>query len=140
MATNEPAVSHRPVTRGSERSFGIVFAVVFCLIGLWPAKSGGAVRLWALAIALAFLAAAFLAPRLLAPLNLIWFRLGLLLHRVVNPLVMAVVYYGAVVPTGLILKARGKDLLRLKRDPDAKSYWIVRDPPGPPPGSMSRQF
>ena len=79
-------------------------------------------------------------PRVLAPLNIIWFRLGLLLHHVVNPVIMAVVYYGAVVPMGLLLKARGKDLLRLKRDPDATTYWIVRDPPGPAPGSMKQQF
>ena len=140
MATNEPAVSHRATVRGSDRSFGVVFAVVFFIIGIWPALWGHLPRWWALAVAAAFLAVALLVPRVLAPLNRIWFRLGLLLHHVVNPIIMGVVYYLAVVPMGLLLKARGKDLLRLKRDPNAESYWIVRDPPGPAPGSMKQQF
>ncbi len=140
MSTNEPAISHRVVARGSDRAFGIVFAVMFCLIGLWPVMSGRPSRPWALGLALLFLAAAFLTPRLLAPLNRLWFRLGLVLHHVVNPIVMGLVYFAAVVPTALIVRARGKDLLRLKRDPAAESYWIKRDPPGPPAGSMSNQF
>jgi len=140
MSTNEPAISHRVVVRGSDRAFGIVFAVVFAIIGLWPLLSGRGLRLWALGIACLFLAVALLAPWLLAPLNRIWFRFGLVLHHIVNPVVMGLVYYFAVVPMGLILKARGKDLLRLKRDPEAPTYWIAREPPGPAPGSMSRQF
>jgi hypothetical protein len=96
--------------------------------------------IWAVAIALVCLVVSLVAPRLLRPLNRVWLRLGLLLHHVVNPVVMALVYYTAVVPTGLILRARGKDLLRLRRDPEADSYWISRQPPGPPPDSMPRQF
>ena len=74
------------------------------------------------------------------PLNQLWFRLGLALHRVVSPIVMLLIYYGAIVPLGLILQVGGKDLLRLKWEPDAPSYWIPRQPPGPPRGSMSKQF
>jgi predicted membrane metal-binding protein len=140
MSVNEPVISHRRTVAGSNRTFGIVFAVVFAIIALWPLMSGHAPRLWASVIAVAFLAVALLAPRLLAPLNRAWFHFGLALHRVVNPVVMAVIYYGTVVPIGLILRARGKDLLRLKREPEATSYWIARDPPGPPRGSMSKQF
>lgn len=126
---------------GSERSFGLVFTVVFTVIGVWPWLFGGApVRLWALAVAILFLGLTFLAPKILSPLNRLWFRFGLLLHRVVNPIVMALIYYGAIVPTGLLLKAFGKDLLRLKRAPDAQTYWIAREPPGPERGSMSKQF
>src|SRR5262249_48930673 len=76
MSTNEPAISHRVVVRGSDRSFGIVFAVVFTVIGLWPLPWGGALRIWALAVAFAFLAVAFMVPRWLAPLNYLWFRFG----------------------------------------------------------------
>ena len=140
MSVNEPIVQRRRVVAGSNRSFGIVFAVVFGVIGFWPVAFGGSLRLWAAIPAGLFLAAALMAPWLLSPLNRAWFYVGIALHRVVNPIVMAIIYYGTVVPVGLILKARGKDLLRLKRDPDAKSYWIPRDPPGPPRGSMTKQF
>ena len=140
MATNEPVVSHRKVVMGSNRSFGLVFGGFFVLVALLPAIHGSPVRLWALAVAVAFFAAAFFAPRLLQPLNRVWFRLGLLLHHVVNPVIMAVMFYGAILPMALLLRALGKDLLRLKRDPNADSYWIEREPPGPTPGSMSKQF
>jgi predicted membrane metal-binding protein len=140
MAMNEPILSHRKISVGSDRNFGIVFAVVFTLIGVLPSLHGGEIRWWALVIAAAFGVCAFFAPRLLQPLNRLWFRFGLLLHHVVNPVVMALVYYGAVVPMGLLLKAFGKDLLRLKREPEAASYWIMREPPAPPPGSMAKQF
>jgi hypothetical protein len=140
MSVNEPVISHRRTEIGSNRAFGIVFAVVFAIITLWPLLSGRAPRLWAAVIAGIFLAAALFAPKILSPLNRAWFRLGLALHRVVNPVVMAVIYYGTVVPIGLILRLRGKDPLRLKRDADATTYWISRDPPGPPRGSMTRQF
>jgi len=69
-----------------------------------------------------------------------WLRLGLLLHRVANPIVMALLFYGTVLPTGLVMRLKGRDLLRLKREPDAVSYWIVRDPPGPSPETMRDQF
>jgi Saxitoxin biosynthesis operon protein SxtJ len=125
---------------GSNRSFGLVFGGFFVLVALLPPIHGGSVRLWALAVAAAFFAAAFFAPRLLQPLNRAWFRLGLLMHHVVNPVIMAVMFYGAILPMALLVRALGKDLLRLKRDPKADSYWIEREPPGPAPGSMSKQF
>jgi saxitoxin biosynthesis operon SxtJ-like protein len=140
MSVNEPVVSRRPVVVGSNRTFGLVFAAVFGIVALWPLVSGGMPRPWAAVLAVAFLAVALVAPRLLSPLNRAWFHVGLTLHRVVNPIVMAIIYYGTVVPVGLILRARGKDMLRLKRDPNARSYWIERDPPGPPRGSMTKQF
>ncbi|MBT3401824.1 MAG: hypothetical protein HN420_17765, partial [Rhodospirillaceae bacterium] len=91
-------------------------------------------------VAIAFLAIAFLRPGLLAPLNRLWTRFGLLLHRIVNPIVMGFLFYLTVTPMALIMRALGKDLLRLKRDPEAKSYWIERTPPGPAPDTMSNQF
>jgi hypothetical protein len=140
MSANEPMIQRRRTVVGSNRSFGIVFAVVFGIIALWPVLSGNMPRLWAGIVAAAFLLAALVAPRLLLPLNRAWFYVGLALHRVINPVVMGIIYFGTVVPVGLILKLRGKDLLRLKRDPEAQSYWIDRDPPGPPSGSMTKQF
>ena len=138
-ATNEPIESHRKVTAGSDRSFGIVFAIVFMLIGFAP-LTHGEIRWWAVTVAAAFAFLAFVARVLLRPLNRLWFLFGLALHHVVNPIVMGFLYYGAVVPMGLLLRALGKDLLRLKRSDETASYWITREPPGPPPGSMSKQF
>lgn len=140
MSGEAPVSYGRKVTAGSERSFGLVFACVFALIGVVPWTLGHGLRSWALIVAAIFLAAAYLAPALLAPLNKLWFRFGLLLHNVVNPIVMALIFYGAVLPTGLMVRAMRKDLLRLKRDPQAQSYWIKREPPGPAPDSMTRQF
>jgi hypothetical protein len=140
MSTHESAVAHSKVKISSDRSFGVVFGVVFALIGLWPLLRDGNPRLWALGLAAAFLLVAFTKPQLLAPLNRLWARFGLLLHHIVNPVIMAFIYFGAVVPTGLVLRAMRKDLLRLKRDSAAKSYWIVREPPGPSSGSMAKQF
>lgn len=140
MSVNEPIVARRNVKHVSNRSFGVLFALVFGAISLWPVWPGGAVRLWAAIVAVALAVVAFTAPRLLAPLNRGWFLLGQALHHVVNPLVMGLIYFGAVVPTGLLIKLFGRDLLRLRRDPDATSYWTLREPPGPAPGSMSKQF
>jgi hypothetical protein len=129
-----------PVQMGSERSFGIVFAVVFALIGLWPLKAGGDLRLWALGLAALFLAVALVAPKLLKPLNLVWFKVGLLLHKIMTPLIMGLLFFLTVTPVGMLMRATGKDPMRLKRDPAATSYWISRDPPGPRPDSMKNQF
>jgi hypothetical protein len=140
MSINEPVVSRRRVTGASDRSFGIVFAVVLAVLGLWPWAFGGHLRWWSIILAVAFAVIALSYPRLLAPLNRIWLRIGLALNRVINPIVMGLTYYCAVVPTGLVLKLLGKDPLRLSFDRPAASYWIMREPPGPAPGSMSKQF
>ena len=140
MATNEPVVSYRKVQIGSDRSFGLVFAGFFALVALLPLLHGGALRWWALIVAAAFAAVAFFIPRLLHPLNRLWFALGLLLHHVVNPVVMAAMFYGAIMPMAFLVRWLGKDLLRLKHDPQATSYWIVREPPGPASDSMRKQF
>ena len=125
---------------GSDRGFGIVFAILFMVIGLFPLLGGGPPRGWSLAVAGAFLAVALVRAHWLAPLNRAWTRFGLLLQRIVNPLVMAVIYFAVVTPTGLVMRALGKDPLRLRYDPDAESYWIRRDPPGPERESMTNQF
>jgi len=125
---------------GSERGFGIVFAVVFAVIGLYPAWDGAPVRWWALALAAIFLAVAGLAPSILKPLNRLWFAFGLLLHRVVNPIVMGLVFFVAVTPTAIVMRMLGKDPLRLRVDRTAKTYWIERRPPGPAPETMRNQF
>lgn len=137
---------HEDLTRqddikvGSERGFGIVFAVVFLIVGLWPLLDGSTPRWWAMAIAATFLAAGYLFPVLLRPLNIVWFKIGMLMFKVVNPLTMALLFVTTIIPIGLLMRAFGKDVLRLKLEPDAQSYWIERDPPGPAPESMKDQF
>ena len=128
------------VKSSSDRSFGIVFVVVFTIIALWPLKGGGDIRIWSAAIACAFLVIALARPSMLAPLNRVWSAFGMLLHKITNPLIMGLVFYSAVTPTALIMRLLGKDLLSLRFDRDAKSYWIERDPPGPAPNSMNQQF
>ena len=138
--THESFERDQQVKGSSDRSFGIVFAVVFAIIGFWPLIGGAAPRVWSLIVAGAFLAIAVVYPRLLAPLNRLWLKFGLLLHRITNPIIMGFVFFLAVVPTALIMKMLGKDPLRRKLDKDAASYWILREPPGPPPDSMKNQF
>lgn len=128
------------VEGSSNRSFGGVFTVVFAAIGLLPLIRGGEVRVWALLVAALFFAAALLRPALLAPLNQLWFKLGMLLHRVVSPLVMGMLFYVVVTPVGLLMRLFGKRPLALELDPSASSYWIVRQPPGPAPDTMKNQF
>ncbi|MEO5335298.1 MAG: hypothetical protein H7841_00180 [Magnetospirillum sp. WYHS-4] len=125
---------------GSERSFGFVFTAIFAIIGLWPLMVGEPARLLALGAAFFFLALALAVPAALKPLNRAWFRFGMLLHKVMTPLIMGLMFFGAFLPTGLIMRALGKDLLHLKFDPKADSYWIERYPPGPAPESLRNQF
>ena len=137
----EPRSGHYAQPKmGSERNFGLVFAAVFAIIGLLPLLRADKVHLWSLATAAIFLAAALMAPRALAPLNRVWFRLGILLGKVVTPLVMGVLYFVVVTPVGFLMRLFGKDPLRLEREPAAKSYWIERSPPGPVRGSLKDQF
>lgn len=126
--------------RASERSFGLVFTAVFALVAFLPLLKDGNVRWWALIFALVFAGLALAAPRALAPLNRIWMAFGKLLHRIVGPIVLGLLFLIAVVPTGLILRIRGADPLRLKRDPAATTYWLPRVPPGPAPTSFKNQF
>ncbi len=126
---------------GSDRAFGVVFAVLFAGLGAWLAASGrGAWPAAAFATAAAFGLAAWLAPRRLALLNRLWTRFGLMIHAVVSPVVLGVLFYGVITPTGLVMRALGKDPLGLAYDREAESYWIKRQPPGPAPDTMRDQF
>ena len=125
---------------GSERSFGLVMAAALAVIAAINFWHAGRVWPWTGGVAGLFLVFAWLYPKALKPLNWIWFRFGLLLHKIVSPVVMALLFYGSIMPIGLIMRAFGKDFLRLKREPDRDSYWIVRQPPGPAPETMKDQF
>jgi predicted membrane metal-binding protein len=125
---------------GSDRNFGLVFGLVFALIALWPLFRGNRIHLWLLAVAGIFLIAAIVVPRSLGPLNRLWFRLGILLSKIVTPLVMGILFFVAVTPIAYLMRWFSTDPLRLKRDPAAKSYFIERSPPGPVVGSFKDQF
>jgi len=121
----------------SKESFGVVFAMVFLLIGLYPLMSGLGVRMWALIVVLLLLLSAYFVPKVLSIPNKLWFKFGMMLGNIIAPLIMAFVYFFTVLPIGLIMRLLGKDLLMQKIDKNLKSYWIERKEPV---GSMKNQF
>ena len=138
--TRHISATSRQSPAGSDRAFGITFAVVFTVIALWPLMDGDAPRWWSIMVAAAFLGTAFVWPTLLAPLNRVWMAFARLLHSVMTPVIMAVLFYLTVTPTALIMRLFGKAPIPLGLDRQAKSYWIRREPPGPAPESMKNQF
>lgn len=128
------------VEGSSDRTFGLVFAAFFIIIAGWPLLHGGLIRWWSVAVAAIFAVTALVKPVLLAKLNRLWIKFGVLLGKVVSPIALSILFYGVVTPIGLLVRLTGKDPLRLKFDPAASSYWLSRNPPGPPPGSMNNQF
>jgi hypothetical protein len=124
----------------SDRSFGWVFTAFFAIVSCLPLRHRQPIRVWALALSGAILLLTLLRPSLLHPANRVWTNLGLLLARIVNPLVMAALFYLVVTPVALLMRLLSKDALRLRWEPGASSYWILREPAGPDPKSMTNQF
>ena len=124
----------------SDRAFAIVFAVFLVLVGFSPWRTHHQMRWWAFPVAGLFLFVGILKPFWLRPLNMYWTKLGLLMGRIVSPVITAVLFYAVVTPTALLFRMLRKDPLRLARDPEARSYWIERQPPGPAPATMTNQF
>ena len=122
--------------KSSNRSFGIIFFIVFLLISVWPIMDGQALRVWSLVISLIFLILGILNSKILTPFNLAWIKLGEILGRFIAPVVMAVIYFLIVTPIGLFMRIIGKDLLNLKFSQNS-SYWIKREKNL---GPMKRQF
>ena len=124
----------------SNRSFGLLFVVVFALAASWAWWKGSASLSWWIAAMALTLGVTFVAPRLLTPLNRAWMKLAELLHRVVSPLVLGFLFFAVVTPFGLIRRWLGGDPLVRKFEPERQTYWIERSPPGPPPDSFPHQF
>lgn len=131
----------------SDRSFGLTvggillaIAAVRTLLHLWHGTAAGWFEAALAVIGLVLLGFGLVAPAALAPLNRAWTRLGLIMFKVVNPVVLGVIYLATIVPIGLLMRLTGRDLLSLKFDRQAASYWVVREPPGPAPETMSNQF
>ena len=109
------------------RLFGLIFGAIFAAIAIIPVFFGGHLRIWALSIAMVWVALAVLLPSVLTPLNKLWALFGKMMQRITNPILMGLVFFLTVVPTGLILKLFGKDPMRRKFDSKASSYWIPRE-------------
>ena len=120
----------------SNRSFGIVFFVVFLVIAFYPLAHGGEIRIWSMIISIIFLILGLLNSKILAPLNKIWFKFGIILGKIVSPLIMGIIFFLVVTPIGLIMRLLGKDLLNLKYN-QGKTYWIEKKGPK---SKMKNQF
>jgi len=136
MTAHEPQL----VRPSSDRTFGLVMSAFFLLAGVWPLVHGQPIRVWMVILAAAFLAFALVYARALHPLNRLWTLLAILLHRIVSPVVLAILFYVVVTPVALGMRMFKRDALRLRTDPSAPTYWLPRQPPGPPPESMVHQF
>ena len=121
---------------GSNRSFGIVFFIVFLLIAIYPLIYQESIRYWSLYISIIFFILGILNSRILTPLNILWFKFGIFLSKIVTPLIMAIVFFLVVTPTGLLMRIIKKDLINLKFNKD-KSYWINKEGPK---SKMKNQF
>lgn len=124
------------IKRSSNKNFGIVFFIVFILIALWPLLSNETYRLWAVIIALIFLILGIMDSRLLTTLNILWFKFGLLLGKIVSPLVMVIIFFFVVTPIAILMRILKKDLLNLKYNNNS-TYWIVKNEPK---SKMKNQF
>ena len=120
----------------SNRSFGIVFFIVFLLIALYPLSYSGEIRVWSSIISLIFLVLGLLNSKILTPLNKLWFRFGIFLSKIISPLIMGIIFFLVVTPIGLIMRILGKDVLNLKYNKN-KSYWIEKNGPK---SKMKNQF
>ena len=121
---------------GSNKSFGIVFFVVFLLISLYPLLNNESIRVWSLVISIIFLILGILDSKILSPLNKIWFKFGIFLGKIISPIIMGIIFFLVVTPTGFIMRLLGKDVLNLKFS-DHKSYWIEKTGPK---SKMKNQF
>jgi predicted membrane metal-binding protein len=140
MTTDHPPHTDDAVPPPSNRKFGLLFAAVFLLIGLVPWMISGRLTAWPWIASGVFLLAALAAPKMLAPLNRLWMKFGLLLHHIVSPVVLGLMFFAMIAPMGLVMRLLGKRPIPIGFDKKLESYWIRRTPPGPEPESLRNQF
>ena len=121
---------------GSNRSFGYVFFIVFLIVGCLPLLNGNEARIWAISISLVFLVLGFLNSKVLSPLNKLWFKFGIILGNFIAPIIMGIIYFLVVTPTGILVRLFKNDLLKLKKNSN-KTYWIKKNNKNQ---SMKKQF
>jgi len=119
-------MSDNKIKLSSNRSFGIIFFIVFLIIAIYPLLSENSLKLWSLIICIIFLILGIINSKILSPFNILWIKFGLLLGKIVSPVVMGIVFFGVVTPTAILMKLFGKDILNLKRD-NKKSYWLHKE-------------
>ena len=118
-------MSQNDVKIGSNKSFGIVFFIVFFLISLYPLTNQENIRVWSLIISLIFLILGLLNSKILNPFNKLWFKFGMILGRIISPIIMSIIFFLVVTPIALIMKLLKKDLLNLKFN-KTNTYWIEK--------------
>ena len=119
-------MKNQKIKIGSNKSFGIVFFIVFLVIAFWPMLNGNEINYWLLTMSIVFLILGLINSKILTPLNKIWYKFGILLGNVVGPIVMGIIFFLIVTPTSIIMKLLGKDLLNLKKN-NNNSYWIEKN-------------
>ena len=129
--------SNSKINISSNRSFGLVFFVIFLIVALWPLKYEEDIRLWSLVISIIFFILGVINSKLLMPLNKLWFKFGILLGSIVSPIIMGIVYFAVVTPTGVLMRLLGKDLLKMTKTKSISTYWMKRDKKKT---SMKKQF
>ncbi len=110
----------------SNKSFGIIFFIVFLIIGFWPLINGGGVRIWSILVSLSFLILGLLNSKILSPLSYSWTKLGIIIGNFISPIIMAIIFYLLISPFGIVMRIFGKDLL-MKKYSKKSSYWIKRE-------------
>ena len=118
----------------------MLFVAVFALVGSYVWWRGGSLHPWWFGLSASTLLVTLVAPGLLAPLNRAWMRLASILNTIVSPIVLGIMFFGVFAPTGIVMRLAGRDAMRRRLDPQARTYWQERDPPGPDPSGLPNQF
>ena len=129
-------MKQKEIKISSNKSFGLVFFVIFIIIALWPLLNDGNIRIWSIIVSIIFLLLGLINSQILTPLNKIWFKFGIFLGKIISPIIMGIIFFLVVTPIGLIMRLIGKDVLNLKYS-DCKSYWIEKTDPK---SKMKNQF
>ena len=116
---------YKDIKINSNRSFGVFFFFIFLIVAFWPLLNDGEVRAWSLLVSLVFLILGLLNSKILTPLNKLWFKFGIFLGNFISPIIMGIIFFFVVTPTGLIMRLFKKDLINLKKN-NNKSYWIEK--------------
>ena len=124
----------------SNRSFGTLFVVFFGLLGASSWWRGGRIYLWAFGLSALTLVVTLAKPEWLATANRAWMKLAELLNRVVSPIILGVMFYGLFTPIAWVMRRAGRDAMKRRLEPAARTYWVERDPPGPDPAGLPNQF
>tara|TARA_B100000767_G_C19683177_1_gene500523 strand:- start:187 stop:564 length:378 start_codon:yes stop_codon:yes gene_type:complete len=112
--------------KSSNKNFGIIMAIFFVIIALWPKFYGNEIRIWSIIVSFIFIFFALLVPRYLKTLNILWTKFGFLLGKIIAPIIMMIIFFLIVTPIGLIMRLSQKDILKLKKDKNSSTYWINR--------------